>query len=133
MGYTKKVPGSPDLLFPTDGKWGHVNHSYHICLKTNSYITLSVTDKNTFTHTSRGAGTQDLDYTGYFNLSAQTQIHQHTPNQDIKQVVNMVLNVHRNHKACLGQEQERKGGVEVGEGGNYMTISTLSPPVWLLH
>ena len=42
MGYTKKVPGSPDLLFPTDRKWGHVNHSYHICLKTNSYLTLSM-------------------------------------------------------------------------------------------
>ena len=45
----------------------------------------------------------------------------------------MVLNVHRNHKACLGQGQESKGGVEVGKEGDYMTITTLSPPVWLLH
>ena len=36
-GGTKKVPP-----FPTDRKWGHVNHSYHTCLKTNSCLILSL-------------------------------------------------------------------------------------------
>ena len=86
MGYTKKVPGSPDLLFPTDRKWGHVNYSYH--MSQNQQLPYSYTVcywQEHILHTSWGAGTQDLDYTGYFNISAQTQIHQHTPNQDIKQ------------------------------------------------
>ena len=37
----------------------------------------------------------------------------------------MVLNVHRNHKAYLGRG-ERGKGVEVGEGGDYVSIATLA-------
>ena len=36
--------------------------------------------------------------------------------------VNMVLNVHRNHKAI------REGGMEVGGKGDYIPIATLSQP-----
>ena len=130
MGYTKKVPGSPDLLFPTDRKWGHVNYSYHICLKISSYLTLSVTDKNTFSilHevlVHRTWTTQVISTSVLRHKYTST----HLTKISNKQVVNMVLNVHRNHKACLGQEQKRKGGVEVGEEGDYMTVSTLSPLV----
>ena len=46
-----------------------------------------------------------------------------------KQVVNMVLNVHRNHKAYQGRGE---GGMEVGGEGDYLSIyipiATLSPP-----
>ena len=87
MGRTKKAPGSPDLLFPPDRKWGHVNYPYHmahLCQIQQLPYTVFVTDKNTFSQTLRGAGTQD--YTSYFSISAQTQIHQHTPNKDIRQV-----------------------------------------------
>ena len=38
----------------------------------------------------------------------------------------MVLNIHRNHKAYQGRGE---GGMEVGEGGDYIPIiSALSPP-----
>ena len=39
----------------------------------------------------------------------------------------MVLNVHRNHKAYLGQGEWGEGGMEVGEVGEYIPIATLSP------
>ena len=38
--------------------------------------------------------------------------------------VNMVLNVHRNHKAYWGRGE---GGMEVEEDGDYIPIATLSP------
>ena len=41
------------------------------------------------------------------------------------QKVNMVLNVHRNHKAYQGQEE---GCMEVGGEGDYLPVATLSPP-----
>ena len=54
MGRTKKAPGSPDLLFPTDRKWGHVNYLYHmahLCQIQQLSYTVFVTDKNTFSQT----------------------------------------------------------------------------------
>ena len=42
-------------------------------------------------------------------------------------IVNMVLNVHRNHKAYKGRG-EGGGGMEVGEEGAYIPVATLSPP-----
>ena len=39
--------------------------------------------------------------------------------------VNMVLNVHRNHKAYLGRVEGRKGGVEVGGKGDDSLIAIL--------
>ena len=42
----------------------------------------------------------------------------------------MVLNVHRNLKAYLGQGE---GGMEVGGEGDYIPIATLSPPESHLH
>ena len=36
----------------------------------------------------------------------------------------MVLNVHRNHKAYQGRGEGRKGGMEVGEDGDYIPIAT---------
>ena len=42
--------------------------------------------------------------------------------------VNMVLNVHRNHKAYQGREEWGEGGMEVGEEGDYIPTLTLSPP-----
>ena len=45
----------------------------------------------------------------------------------------MVLNVHRNQKAYLGQGEGGGGGMEVGEEGDYIPTATLSPPEWLLH
>ena len=104
------------------------------CLKINSYLTLSVTDKNTFSILHEvlvhRTWTTQVISTSVFSLK---HTNTHLTKISNKQVVNMVLNVHRNHKACLGQEQERKGGVEVGEEGDYMTVSTLSPLVSLLH
>ena len=44
--------------------------------------------------------------------------------------VNMVLNVHRNHKAYWGRGEGGEGGeggIEVGEEGDYIPIATLSP------
>ena len=41
--------------------------------------------------------------------------------------INMVLNVHRKHKAYLGRG-EGWVGREVGEEGDYTPIATLSPP-----
>ena len=38
----------------------------------------------------------------------------------------MVLNVHRNHKAHLGQGEGGQGGME--EGGDYIPICTMSSP-----
>ena len=58
--------------------------------------TAFATDSNTFSKTSWGTGTHD--YTGYLNISVQTQIHQHTCNTKVPHNVNMVLNVHRNQK-----------------------------------
>ena len=43
-------------------------------------------------------------------------------------LVNMVLNVHRNHMAYSGGGDWGKGGMEVGEEGEYIPIATLSPP-----
>ena len=40
----------------------------------------------------------------------------------------MVVNVHRNHKAYQGRGEGRKGGMEVGEEGDYIPVATLSPP-----
>ena len=42
-------------------------------------------------------------------------------------LVNMVLNVHRNHKAYQGRG-EGGGGMAVEEEGDYIPIATLSPP-----
>ena len=43
--------------------------------------------------------------------------------------VNMVLNVHRNHKPKPIMDGEKGGGgMEVREEGNYIPITTLSPP-----
>jgi len=42
--------------------------------------------------------------------------------------VNMVLNVHRNHKAYYNIRDREKGGMEVREEGEYIPIATLSPP-----
>ena len=39
---------------------------------------LLLTRTQSFSHTSWGTGTHD--YAGYFNISAQTQLYQHTPN-----------------------------------------------------
>ena len=38
----------------------------------------------------------------------------------------MVVNVHRNHKVYRGRGEGRKGGMEVGEGGGYIPVATLS-------
>ena len=40
----------------------------------------------------------------------------------------MVLNVHINHKAYWGRGEGGKGGMEVGEEGEYIPIATLSLP-----
>ena len=42
--------------------------------------------------------------------------------------VNVVFNVHRNHKAYQGRGEGGKGGMEVGAEGEYIPIATLSPP-----
>ena len=43
--------------------------------------------------------------------------------------VNMVLNVHRNHKVYSRRGEGGEGGMEVGEEGDYnIPIATLSPP-----
>ena len=42
--------------------------------------------------------------------------------------VNNVLNVHINHKAYLGRGSWGEGGREVGGEGDYIPITTLSPP-----
>ena len=42
--------------------------------------------------------------------------------------VNMVLNVHRSHKAYYGRGEGVEGGVEAGGEGDYRSIATLSPP-----
>ena len=47
--------------------------------------------------------------------------------------INMVLNVHRNHKTLLGTGRRAEGGMEVGKEGDYIPIATLSPPEWLLQ
>ena len=96
-GPTKKVPGFLCVFYiiymvgvrggyvqtscshPTENV---VNYSYHIfCLKTNSYLLLTLLLTRTVSQTLWGTGTQD--YTGYFNISAQPQTHQHTPNTKI--------------------------------------------------
>ena len=41
--------------------------------------------------------------------------------------VNMVLNVHRNHKAYWGQGEVGKWDMEAGGEGDYIPIITLSP------
>ena len=41
--------------------------------------------------------------------------------------VNMVFNVHRNHKAYWGRGEGGGGGMEVGGEGDYIPIATLSP------
>ena len=48
-------------------------------------------------------------------------------NKNKTKTKNMVLNVHRNHKAYHGRGE---GGMEVGGGGegDYIPIATLSPP-----
>ena len=46
-------------------------------------------------------------------------------------VLNVVLNVHRNHEAYYFiREAEKRGGegMEVGGEGDYIPIATLSPP-----
>ena len=40
----------------------------------------------------------------------------------------MVLNVRRNHEAFEGRGEGGKGGIEVGEEGDYIPVDTLSPP-----
>ena len=40
----------------------------------------------------------------------------------------MVLNVHRNHEAYQGLGEGGEGGMEVGEGGDYIPFATLSSP-----
>ena len=42
--------------------------------------------------------------------------------------VNMVLNVHRNHKVYLGREEGGTGVRRWGEGEDYIPIATLLPP-----
>ena len=42
--------------------------------------------------------------------------------------VNMVLYVHRNHKAYWGRGEEGEEVMEVWEEGDYIPIATLSPP-----
>ena len=47
--------------------------------------------------------------------------------------VNMVLNIHRNHKAYLGGGDWGEGGMEVGEEGEYIytyryTVTTKMTP-----
>ena len=44
-----------------------------------------------------------------------------------RKLVNMVLNVHRNHKAYWGREEGGRGYGGGGEG-DYIPIATLSPP-----
>ena len=39
----------------------------------------------------------------------------------------MVLNVHRNHRLNRDGEMAGRGGMEMGEEGDYMPITTLSP------
>ena len=47
--------------------------------------------------------------------------------------INMVLNVHRNHKAYQGQGESGEGGMDVGKDGHfiyiyiYIYLATLSP------
>ena len=43
-------------------------------------------------------------------------------------LINVVLNVHRNHKAYYGRGEGGKRGMEVGGEGDYIPIATLSPP-----
>ena len=45
-----------------------------------------------------------------------------------RKLVNMVLNVHRNHKAYRGRGEWGEGGMEVREEGDYIPIATLTPP-----
>ena len=55
----------------------------------------------------------------------------HIKHQDIKHklVKNMVLNIHRNHKAYYGRAGGGGGeGMEVGEEGDYIPIATVSLP-----
>jgi len=40
----------------------------------------------------------------------------------------MVLNVHRNPVRLIRNERKAGRGMEVGEEGDYIPISTLSPP-----
>ena len=42
--------------------------------------------------------------------------------------INMVLNVHRNHKAYYGRGEGGDGGMEVGQEGEYIPIAPPSPP-----
>ena len=51
-----------------------------------------------------------------------------TDASSVSKLVNMVLNVHRNHKAYQGRGEWGKGGMEVGDEGEYIPIATLSPP-----
>ena len=51
----------------------------------------------------------------------------HVP-QQCSTEVNMVLNVHRNHKAYWGRGEGGEGSMKVGEEGDYIPIATLSPP-----
>ena len=46
----------------------------------------------------------------------------------VSKLVNMVLNVHRNHEAYEGQGEAVEEGMEVGAEGDYKPIATLSPP-----
>ena len=41
--------------------------------------------------------------------------------------LNMVLNIHRNHKVYQGWGEGGEGGMEVGEEGDYIPVTTLSP------
>ena len=56
-----------------------------------------------------------------------------TQHQESPPLVNMVLNVHRNHKAYWGWGEGGEGSMEVGGKRQYIPIATLSPPEWLLH
>ena len=42
--------------------------------------------------------------------------------------VNMVLNIHRNHRVIRDGGKGWEGGMEVGEEEDYIPIATLSPP-----
>ena len=44
-------------------------------------------------------------------------------------MVSMVFNVHRNYNLRLIRDGEKgRGGMEVGDNGEYIPIATLSPP-----
>ena len=110
MGPTKKT----DLLFPTDRNGSCELFLPHLLSQNQQLpytrLSLLLTRTQLFSQTSWSTGTQE--YTDYFNISAQTQMHwsTHTWHQDINNNKNLhvLFNVHRSKDTYWG-----------GGGGNW--------------